>query len=364
MSIAEKDVLTLKNASTANAVSITFNKQGVAALKLVASIAWQRSHHPALTGVLVQCGGGVVTASATDLTLHVISRIDACTSADDYASLVIPASVIKSLKAGQTLTIDGTTYSANGVSGIGLLNSEFPAHPTLTDDDQHELDVPGAYFDDMAAVASHASTSETRPILLAVHHEGNALTATDTYRLLRAERSETFPTPINVPAQYAKTLAKLFGETGAAMAYDANRVRYTADGIRAYVRQFDGNYPATDRIWPTTHNHVGTITDAAAWVDALTIAVRVAGKKDRDLHIALHAGRADLSLTSADGQTFAATVPYAGDGELSITFNPVYLLDALNAVGACTVHIIDAKQPVTFTNDSGRKALVSPIRCR
>lgn len=347
--------------NTIQSVSFTLGKTEIATLKTIADVAPKRPSKAILGNVLLTSVNGTLIAEASDLGMYARAEIANIDGAQGVIRAAIPVKQIKSWKPGVklTLTSDGK-YSANGFSGLSDDVDAFPKFPDLSATN-HQTTVSAQYFADFLSCSTHASTSEVRPVLQAVCHRKDRLISTDGLRMLHINQTAEWARDVLVPAEYGKLLHKLFGKTGANMAYDAEFTRYDSAGILVYVRNISGNYPDTDRIWPSDFNHEGTISDTEQWLDALETAVKVAGK-DRILALELSKDNAHLSVNGADG-SFSVQVPYSSkDPSVIIHCNPLYLLNTLEHIGdGAVIRVVNDRMPFVITDLENRAALVSPV---
>lgn len=353
--------------TTVNTAVFTLGKAEIAMLKTVAEIASKRFSHLILSNVVLSSINGILTAEATDLEMYAHVEIMDAGEMDGIVRVAIPAKQVKTWKPGATLTLiaDGFgKYTINGFTGNGEDVESMPKHPELSAACQ-QVAVSARYFADFLACASHASDSETRPVLQMVCHRRNTLVSTDSMRLMQIQQPIDWAHDVLIPWYHGKPLAKLFGKTGALMIYDAHHTRYDGSGVRVYVRNAEGAYPQTDRIWPTSFNHEGTVSNVKAWLEALETAAKIVQDKKqrtRPLMLEVFTDHAEISTQDSQGQKYHVSLPYTGNGSISLYCNPSYLLDALQELGDSVVmRIANNKTPFTLSDCANRSALISPV---
>ena len=232
----------------------------------------------------------------------------------------------------------------------------------------------GALAGALRQVVRAASGDDARPLLTGVliAPEGNGvrLVATDSYRLaLRdIEGSDAFvdTSQILVPARALAELLRLSTLGGAkeasgeradgegtvptvGLAIGDHDVTFTAGDVKVSTRLLDGTYPDYRQLIPAEYPnrlHVGkdSLLDALRRVRLLvrdnTTPVRLSMR---------HAG-VDLTVVSQEVGDASETVDADFDGEeLTIAFNPTYLIDGVEAVSGDEVLLetVDATKPAT-----------------
>ena len=356
----------LESNLSAQGITNVLSKEAIARLKLVAAVAAKRSSRPILECVSLTFEDGKLYAEATDITCYVRMCIMDCSDWAPNTRVILPARQLKALKAGSTLTIfpsASTTafarYSIGGMSGISLDSLSFPVLPSVQSGEW--VDASPTYFEHLAAVATHASDSESRPILMGVHHENNVLVATDGMRLMRVELSESFPTPFNMTGEYAATLYKIFGSHGATIQTEGVFTKICGLHATAYIRHIDGTYPATDRIIPTNFNHVGRLQDSGLWISVLKDGIAAVGKK-ASARISFESDRVTVSMQGEDMATrYEMELADVGIKDMTIEINPGNLLDALKQTGDCEIKMVDHRAPIVLDGLNGRRALLALI---
>lgn len=223
-----------------------------------------------------------------------------------------------------------------------------------------------------------ASTQESRPILTGVHVVLNAdqelkTVATDSHRLsqrvLTLEQAGE-PFDVVIPSRSLREFAAVFSEDVETVEvfFSHNQLLFRSPQIRFYVRLLEGTYPDTDRLLPTEF-HTRVTFDTAD--------LRHAMERARLLSNATQNGTVKLEIA---GGTVSAHVhsPEVGrvheeldtlsvSGEdLTISFNPTYLIDALKAVTSEQIQIsfISPVRPFTLVPQDGTAfiQLITPVR--
>ncbi|MGH3546208.1 MAG: DNA polymerase III subunit beta [Mycobacteriales bacterium] len=240
-------------------------------------------------------------------------------------------------------------------------------------------------------VAVAAGRDDTLPMLTGVHIEIDgpqlSLLATDRYRLAirelpwrpgSLEEHRYALVPARTLADTAKTLA---GGAEVAIALSENEsntagglIGFTGDSRRTTTRLLDGEYPKVRSLLPDSYHAQARLNTA----EAIEVVKRVALVAERSAPVRLTFS-SDLLTIEAGGSDEARASESLGanyDSEdLSIAFNPDYLLDGLSAVNSETVMIsfTDPSRPAViaaalgndekgWTEDTGYRYVLMPVR--
>ena len=224
-----------------------------------------------------------------------------------------------------------------------------------------------------------ASLQESRPILTGVHfvltdHKLLKTVATDSHRLsqkkiILKKNGDNFD--VVIPSRSLREFTAVFSdEIETVEVFFANhQILFRSENISFYTRLLEGNYPDTDRLIPTDFSTVVTFE---------TSSLRATMERSRLLSNATQNGTVKLEIT---GGVVSAHVnsPEVGrvneeidvenvSGEdLTISFNPTYLIEALKAVDSekVTISFISAVRPFTLIPSEKEEdfiQLITPVR--
>ena len=224
-----------------------------------------------------------------------------------------------------------------------------------------------------------ASLQESRPILTGVHfvltdHKHLKTVATDSHRLSQKKitlekNGDNFD--VVIPSRSLREFTAVFSdEIETVEVFFANhQILFRSENISFYTRLLEGNYPDTDRLIPTDFSTVVTFE---------TSSLRATMERSRLLSNATQNGTVKLEIT---GGVVSAHVnsPEVGrvneeidvenvSGEdLTISFNPTYLIEALKAVDSekVTISFISAVRPFTLIPSEKKEdfiQLITPVR--
>jgi DNA polymerase-3 subunit beta len=365
---------------------------------LADAVAWtakslpSRPSVPVLAGVMLRVTDGLLHVSGFDY--EVSSQVTVEVQADaDGAALVSGRLLAEITKALPAKPVDIAAVGAHlelvcGSARFTLPTMPVEDYPTLPDMPSSAGTVDAkAFAEAVSQVAVAAGRDETLPMMTGVRVELNgtnlAMLATDRYRLAMREMQWQPDDPdvsLNalVPAKTlndtAKTLGPLGGQVTLALAQGAageGMIGFAGGTRRTTSRLLDGaNYPPVRSLFPANHNAEARVTVAAL----VEVVRRVALVAERTTPVLLSFGEDGLVVEA--GGTEEARASEAMDatfsGEpLTIGFNPQYLIDGLQNLGApiAVLSFVDAFKPAVIspaTEDGeivpGYRYLIMPIR--
>ncbi|MDO4871596.1 MAG: DNA polymerase III subunit beta [Candidatus Saccharibacteria bacterium] len=224
-----------------------------------------------------------------------------------------------------------------------------------------------------------ASLQESRPILTGVHFvltENKHLktVATDSHRLSQKkitleQNGDNFD--VVIPSRSLRDFTAVFSDDieTVEIFFANHQILFRSENISFYTRLLEGNYPDTDRLIPTEFSNVVTFK---------TGSLRAAMERARLLSNATQNGTVKLEIV--DGTVSAHVnspevgrvneeidVENATGGDLTISFNPTYLIEALKAVDSekVTISFISAVRPFTLIPSEQEEdfiQLITPVR--
>jgi DNA polymerase-3 subunit beta len=238
----------------------------------------------------------------------------------------------------------------------------------------------------VAQVSVAAGRDDTLPVLTGVRLEieGEKITmaATDRYRLAVRELAWTPEqsglsalalVPARTLADTAKSLATADKVTLALAAGTANEglVGFEGSGRRTTSRLLDGEFPKYRSLLPTESQSLATV-DTAALVESVR---RVALVAERNTPIRLSFAEGEVTLEAGTGDEAQASesleAVLTGD-DISIAFNPGYLLDGLGALDSSHAQlaftastrpaVISGKAGADAEPDDAYRYLLMPVR--
>jgi DNA polymerase-3 subunit beta len=327
--------------------------------KLVDVVNWvsrslsSRPIQTALLGIVIDADGNKVVLSGSDL--ETASR--ATTDADVATSgkVLVPGKLLADISRSLpnkpvTIQLDGTRVLVNaGSAKFTLPVLPIAEYPNLPEMPEALGTIDADLFNQaVAQVSTAAGKDDSLPSLTGVHVEVNGenitMAATDRYRL--AVRELTFsPARPNTEAvalirartlhDAAKTLATA-KNVNIALAPASSNDRlagFQTDSKSTTTRLLDGTFPPYRHLLPQ-ESLTTTVIEVAPFLDAVR---RVALVTDKTIPLKLTFTGNNVTLEAGGGDEAQANEVFeiSKTGEdLSIAFNPNYLLDGLHAINA------------------------------
>jgi DNA polymerase-3 subunit beta len=366
------------------------------------AVAWTARSIPTRPGTLPQLSGILMATGPEGLSF---SGFDYETSgrvtvvadvADDGKVLVsgrLLADIARSLPPKSVdVTLDGAKLSmVCGTSRFSLQTMPVDEYPALPEMPAVVGEIDGDVFQAAVTQAvTAAGRDDMLPVLTGVKLEIDgprlSLLATDRFRLSlrevewhpqQADLTATALVPARVLADTARSLAP---DTTLSIALGAEGsgegligfVSAAAGGERrTTTRLIDGAFPNVRQLFPQTSDVSATV-DVGALVDSVKRVSLVAG---RNTPIRLSFSEGQVTLEAGNGEEAQASesieATLSGD-DISIGFNPSYLLDGLQALPGPAVNIAMTQpaRPAAFTSvesadatpDLGFRYLLMPLR--
>lgn len=231
----------------------------------------------------------------------------------------------------------------------------------------------------IAETAFAASTQESRPILTGVHfvlsdNKDFKAVATDSHRMSQRKlvlEKASDNCDVVIPSRSLREFAAVFGDDVETVEvfFSSSQMLFRSEHISFYTRLLEGNYPDTDRLLSSQFE---------TEVVFETAKLRQAMERAHLISNATQNGTVKLEIT---GQAVSAHVnsPEVGKvheeldtvsrsgSDLTISFNPTYLIEALKALKSeeVTIRFISPVRPFTLTpaDDSENFIqLITPVR--
>lgn len=231
----------------------------------------------------------------------------------------------------------------------------------------------------ISETAFAASTQESRPILTGVHlvltnHKDFKAVATDSHRMsqrLLSLDNATDNFDVVIPSRSLREFTAVFADDveKVEVFFSASQLLFRSETISFYTRLLEGNYPDTDRL---------LVNQFETEVTFRTNALRHSMERAHLVSNATQSGTVKLEI-SQQQVTAHVNSPEVGKvneeieteslsgADLTISFNPTYLIDALKAIKSETVTIrfISPVRPFTLTPSDDTEnfiQLITPVR--
>lgn len=375
-------------------MKFTMNRQTlVSKLMMVNTAISSKTTIPILTGVkiVLTTEGLYLTGSNGDISIESFTPntdSNAQMLIQEEGALVLPAgffnSIVKSLPDTMvtletseqnqvTITSGSSTFTLNSLDA-----NDYPQLPVVKQNNL--LQLPVQLLNELIRKTTFAaSRQETRPILTGVHFTlANGFfkaVATDSHRL--SQRILPMDSEINnfdmvIPAKSLLDLSKTLNKDDefVEMSSMENQVLFKTKEMSFYSRLLEGNYPDTDRLIPTQYETTAifnlkellSAVERASLMAHETSNINVVRLQLSDSHIMLTSQSPEIGTVEEE----LTSLSFEGK-ELTISFNPDYMKEALKACACDEVKIqfISAVRPFTIiplTDDEQMIQLITPVR--
>ncbi|EGQ3464889.1 DNA polymerase III subunit beta [Staphylococcus pseudintermedius] len=317
-----------------------------------------RATLPILTGIKIDATNEGIVLTGSDSEISIEITIPNQVDGQEIINVVEPGSVVlpgrffvdiikklpgKEVKLStneQFQTLITSAHSEFNLSGLD--SDQYPLLPQVSSDDA--LQLPVKVLKNIIAQTNFAvSTSETRPVLTGVNWliQQNELlcTATDSHRLavrkLKLEE-EIEDKNVIIPGKALAELNKIMtdSEDHIDIFFASNQVLFRVGNVNFISRLLEGHYPDTSRLFPENYEIKLGLNNSDFYhaIDRASLLAREGG--NNVIKLSTGDTQIELSSTSPEIGTVKEEVT-ANDvegGNLKISFNSKYMMDALKAI--------------------------------
>ncbi|MBF6046164.1 DNA polymerase III subunit beta [Streptomyces sp. NRRL B-1677] len=364
---------------------------------LAEAVAWAarslpaRPPVPVLAGLLLKAEDGSLSLSGFDYEVSARVSVDADVEEDGtvLVSGRLLADICRALPNRPVeISTDGVRVTVVcGSSRFTLHTLPVEEYPALPQMPTATGTVPAEVFAAAAAqVAIAAGRDDTLPVLTGVRIEieGDTVTlaSTDRYRFAVREFMWKPETPdisavALVPAKTLLDTAKsLSGGDSVSIALSGSGageglIGFEGAGRRTTTRLLEGDLPKYRTLFPTEFNSVAVI-ETAPFVEAVKRVALVA-ERNTPVRLSFEQGVLILEAGSSDDAQAVERVDAQLDGDdISIAFNPGFLLEGLSAIDSPVAQLsfttstkpalLSGKPAVDAEADDAYKYLIMPVR--
>ena len=335
---------------------------------------------PILSNILIEATGDRVIFTATDLDMGIISSIAVKPATE--GAITVPAKkfsdIIKelpdeevsvSVKKNNMVHIE---CGKNIFKVMGLVKDEYPQLPEFKD--KNFITIPQKRLKAMLKMTSFAvSNDETRyvlnGVLFVIRPTHMRLVATDGRRLAmiedKMELQKTLERKFIVPTKAVNELGRIMGDDGdVKISFGDTQVLFDVGPTKLISRLIEGEFPNYEQVIPKESKE-----KLAASSGALLSALKMAALFTNPDSMAV---KVDLSRDKA---VLSKSTPYLGEArveldvdykgkDISIGFNPQYLMDVLKSMEQETVaiEVVDAEKPGVVRIGSEYVYVVLPMQ--
>ncbi len=366
---------------------------------LADAVAWTarslpaRPPAPVLAGLLLRAEDGQLTVSGFDY--EVSARAEVSTDIEESGTALVSgkllAEITRSLPNRPVeLATEGSKVTlVCGTSRFTLQTMPVDDYPALPDMPGASGAIAGSTFAAaVAQVAVAAGKDDTLPFLTGVRVEINGdtlrLAATDRYRLAvreilwkpeRADAEAVALVPAKTLHEIAKSLTSgewvtiaLSGEDGKS---GEGLIGFEAGGRHTTTRLLEGEFIKYNALFPAEYTGAAVI-ETAPLIEAVKRVALVA-ERNTPVRLNFSAGQVTLEAGSGDeAQASESMDAVFDDADISVAFNPGYLLEGLGAIDAPYAQlsyttstkpaVITGRPAVDAEHDPAYRYLIMPIR--
>ena len=224
-----------------------------------------------------------------------------------------------------------------------------------------------------------ASTQESRPILTGVHfvlteNKNLKTVATDSHRMSQKKivlekNGDNFD--VVIPSRSLREFSAVFTDDieTVEIYFTNNQLLFRSENISFYTRLLEGNYPDTDRLIPTEFTSIVTFDKnnlryAMERARLLSNATQNGTVKLEIINgvVGAHVNSPEVGRVNEEIDTESIS-----GQDLTISFNPTYLIDSLKAINSekVTISFISAVRPFTLIPSDDTEnfiQLITPVR--
>ncbi|MEU3215280.1 DNA polymerase III subunit beta [Streptomyces sp. NPDC006971] len=364
---------------------------------LAEAVAWvarslpARPPAPVLAGLLLKAEDGALSFSSFDY--EVSARVSVDAEVEEDGTVLVSGRLLADIC--RALPNRPVEISTDGVRATVVCgSSRFTLHtlpveeyPALPEMPTATGTVPGEVFASaVAQVAIAAGRDDTLPVLTGVRIEieGETVTlaSTDRYRfavrefLWKPENPDASAVAL-VPAKTLLDTAKALtsGDTVTLALSGSGAgeglIGFEGAGRRTTTRLLEGDLPKYRTLFPTEFNSVAVI-ETAPFVEAVKRVALVA-ERNTPVRLSFEQGVLILEAGSSDDAQAVERVDAVLEGDdISIAFNPTFLLDGLSAIDSPVAQLsfttstkpalLSGRAAVDAEADEAYKYLIMPVR--
>ncbi|MBB4894054.1 DNA polymerase-3 subunit beta [Streptomyces olivoverticillatus] len=364
---------------------------------LAEAVAWAarslpaRPPVPVLAGLLLKAEDGSLSLSGFDY--EVSARVSVEADVEEDGTVLVSGRLLADIcralpNRPVEISTDGVRVTVVcGSSRFTLHTLPVEEYPSLPQMPTATGTVPGEVFASaVAQVAIAAGRDDTLPVLTGVRIEieGDTVTlaSTDRYRFAVREFMWKPETPdisavALVPAKTLLDTAKsLSGGDTVSLALSGSGageglIGFEGAGRRTTTRLLEGDLPKYRTLFPTEFNSVAVI-ETAPFVEAVKRVALVA-ERNTPVRLSFEQGVLILEAGSSDDAQAVERVDAQLEGDdISIAFNPGFLLEGLSAIDSPVAQLsfttstkpalLSGKPAVDAEADEAYKYLIMPVR--
>lgn len=339
-----------------------------------------------LSGVRLEVSADRLHVAGSDLDLTI--EIDLAAAGSEDGACVLPARLVadiaRALEPG-AVTLEADEEEARILAGRSQFAvrsfplGDFPRLPKVGGDGV--VITAGDFAEALRQVVRAASGDDARPmltgVLMSAEQGGLRLVATDSYRLAVRDLPGTTVLSegqqVLVPARALAELQRLL--SGASISSDKPVTLYIGEfeasfetgSVRLTTRLIEGEFPNYRQLLPASYPNRLSV-DKESLLDAVRRVKLLVKDATTPVRMALRPEGVDLRVEAQEVGEAREEVDakYEGGPEMTIAFNPAYLMDGVEAIVGTEIILetIDATKPATVRSSEGDnyRYLLMPVR--
>ncbi len=337
----------------------------------------------ASSGILLTLTGNQLVVTGTDLDITIRTTVDVIGHED--GSTVVPARLIvdavRSLEAGAVTVASGdeNVEISLGRAKFSLRTFSVPDYPNLPPLTGVPTSIPALdLIQGLNQVVRAAASDDARPLLTGVlftTEDGTLrLIATDSYRLAVRDvpgvkglgGSQDLLVPARALQELQRAAASLSSDAEIGVTITDAEICFVVDTTTIASRLIDGNYPSVLQLIPASYpNQLRIAKDTL--LTSLRRAKLLAKDSTSSVRLTMKDKNVEVRTQSHDAGDVEDNVDADYNGEeITIAFNPSFLIDGIEAVPGDEVmlEVSDSVRPamVHGVDDSRFRYLLMPVR--
>lgn len=343
----------------------------------------KRQTLPALANVLIKADSDLLTITATDLEIELVSRIQLMV--DETGEITLPAKklldICKSLPNESEISIEIDADRALIKSGrsrftlVTLPATDFPSLDEITS--VYEFSVPQSMLKELIEKTSFAMAQQDvryylNGLMMEVSSGLIRTVATDGHRLAYCEKNIdgdlADSKQVIIPRKGVAELLRLLDSTNdpIKVVLGNNHIQCELANQRFTSKLIDGRFPDFKRVMPSEDGNTFT-ADRESLKQALIRSSILSNEKYRGIRIVLAKDLLKLQAQNPDQEeaNVEIEIDYSGD-EMEVGFNVNYMLDVLNTSAQDVIQgvIKDSSSSclMSFPEESHCKYVIMPMR--
>ncbi len=330
-------------------MKIKVNKEAIIyCLKKVQSVINPRNALPVLSNVLFKAEDGILELTATDMALTVRATMEA--EVIEPGSTTLPAKrifgVFRELNADEAemeVNKDNIAFirAASSYFRIhGISEADYPSLPELNDAQAFTLDQ--GVFRNMLKLTSYAASTDANRqllngVLLSFQSGKLSVVATDSRRLALVEQEVEFPASASrdmiVPLKTIDELLRTLNDAGEVKVLAApKQVSFEFDGMLVISKLVEGTYPNYRQVIPQNPGERATL-ERETLLSAVRRTSQLVSDAISSVKLTFSSNKLEILATAPEiGEARETMDVKYGGKELSISFNPAFLMDPLKAL--------------------------------